>query len=82
MLRKSLAIAAALIATIYLAICGLLYWSQRAYLYYPVPRLAAVPSFILKRGDADVVVSTNGIVSPRAVTSNRRVTRGPAPVRR
>ena len=67
MLRKSLAIAAALIATIYLAICGLLYWSQRAYLYYPVPRLAAVPSFILKRGDADVVVSTNGIVSPRAV---------------
>lgn len=67
MLRKSLAIAAAVIATIYLAICGLLYWSQRAYLYYPVPRHAEVPSFVLKRGDADVVVSTNGIDGPRAV---------------
>lgn len=67
MLRKSLTIAAALIATIYLAICGLLYLSQRAYLYYPVPRQAEVPSFVLKRGDADVVVSTNDIDSPRAV---------------
>lgn len=67
MLRRSLAIAAALIATIYLGICGLLYWSQRAYLYYPVPRQAEVPSFVLKRGDADVVVSTNDVDSPRAV---------------
>ena len=67
MLRKSLGIAAAVIATIYLAICGLLYWSQRAYIYYPVPRHAEVPSFVLKRGDADVVVSTHGVDSPNAV---------------
>lgn len=67
MLRKSLAVAAALIATIYLAICGLLYGSQRAYIYYPVPRHAEVPSFVLKSGDADVVVSTNGIDSAQAV---------------
>jgi uncharacterized protein len=67
LLRKSLAIAAALIATVYLAICGLLYWSQRAYIYYPVPRHAEVPSFVLKRGDADVVVSTNRIDGPQAV---------------
>ena len=67
MLRKSLAIAAALIATIYLGICGLLYWSQRAYIYYPVPRQAEVPSFVLQGGDADVMVSTNGIDRPRAV---------------
>lgn len=67
MLRKSLAIAAAAILAIYLAICGLLYWYQRAYLYFPVPRHAEVPSFVLKRGDADVVVSTNGVVSPQAV---------------
>jgi len=67
LLRKSLAIAAALIATIYLAICGLLYWSQRDYIYYPVARHAEVPSFVLKRGDADVVVSTNGIDGPHAV---------------
>lgn len=67
MLRKSLAIAAALIATVYLAICGLLYWSQRAYIYYPVPRHAEVPSFVLKRGDADVVVSTHDMDSADAV---------------
>lgn len=67
MLRKPLAIAAAPIAAIYLSVCGLLYWSQRAYLYHPVPRHADVPSFVLKRGDADVVVSTNGIDHPRAV---------------
>lgn len=67
MLRKSLAIAAALIATIYLGICGLLYWSQRAYIYSPVPRQAEVASFVLQGGDADVMVSTNGIDRPRAV---------------
>ena len=67
MLRKSLAIAAAAVLAIYLAICGLLYWSQRAYLYFPVPRQAEVPSFVLKRGDADVVVSTNDVDSPQAV---------------
>lgn len=66
-MRKSLALAAAAVLAIYLAICGLLYWSQRAYLYFPVPRQAEVPSFVLKRGDADVVVSTNDVDSPRAV---------------
>ena len=67
MLRKSLAIAAAAILAIYLGICGLLYGSQRAYLYFPVPRRAEVPSFVMTSGDADVVVSTNGVDSPQAV---------------
>jgi hypothetical protein len=65
--RKSLAIAAAAILAIYLGICGLLYGSQRAYLYFPVPRRAEVPSFVMTSGDADVVVSTNGVDSPQAV---------------
>ncbi len=67
MLRKSLVIACAAIAMAYLAICGLLYLSQRAYIYYPAARLADVPAFVLKQGDADVVVSTNGVESQRAV---------------
>jgi pimeloyl-ACP methyl ester carboxylesterase len=67
LLRKSLAIAAAAILAIYLGICGLLYGSQRAYLYFPVPRRAEVPSFVMTSGDADVVVSTNGVDSPQAV---------------
>ena len=67
MLRKLPLFALAAIATVYLAFCGLLYLSQRAYIYYPVPRQHDAPAFILKRGDADIVVSTNGLDSPRAV---------------
>lgn len=67
LIRTSLAVAFAAIAGLYLAVCGLLYLSQRAYLYYPAPRLADVPAFVLKRGDADVVVSTNGVESRHAV---------------
>ncbi len=67
LIRTTLAVAFAAIAGVYLAICGLLYLSQRAYLYYPVPRLADVPAFVLKRDDAGVVVSTNGVESRRAV---------------
>ena len=67
MIRKASAIAIAAIATAYLALCGLLYLSQRSYLYYPVPRRADVPAFVMHRGDADIVVSTNGVESPEAV---------------
>jgi pimeloyl-ACP methyl ester carboxylesterase len=67
LLRKVLAIAATAILAIYLGICGLLYKSQRAYLYVPVPRRVELPSFVMTSGDADVVVSTNGVDSPQAV---------------
>lgn len=67
MIRKTLAVVMLTIALVYLAICGLLYVSQRGYLYFPVPRQGDAPAFVLHRGDADVVVSTNGVDSPGAV---------------
>ncbi|MCC7097606.1 MAG: alpha/beta fold hydrolase [Thermomonas sp.] len=67
MIRRTLAVVALAIVLVYLAICGLLYVSQRGYLYFPVPRQGNAPAFVLHRGDADVVVSTNGVDSPAAV---------------
>ena len=64
---KLLAATTGLICLVYLAICGLLFLSQRSYIYYPTNRTAAVPSFTLHRGDADVVISTNGLKSSRAL---------------
>lgn len=66
-LSKSLAIAAALVVTAYLAICALLYLSQDRFIYYPTPRGVDTPTITLQRGDADVVVSTNGVEGDRAV---------------
>src|SRR5690606_7084428 len=48
---------------IYLAICGLLYLSQRSYIYYPTNRGVDTPTITLHRGDAQVLVSTNGVDS-------------------
>ena len=60
MIRQALAVGVAAIAVAYLAICGLLYLSQRSYLYCPVSRGGGGPSFVMHRGDAEVVVSTGG----------------------
>ena len=67
MIRKALVVVAATIALVYLAICGLLYVSQRGYLYFPVPRQGHAAAFVLHRGDADIVVSTNNVAGPAAV---------------
>jgi uncharacterized protein len=64
---KLLTAGATLIGLVYLSICGLLFLSQRSYIYYPVNRSADVPVFTLHRGDADVVVSTNNTKSSRAI---------------
>ncbi|MGY0557677.1 MULTISPECIES: alpha/beta hydrolase [unclassified Lysobacter] len=63
---KTLATGAVLIGLIYLAICGLLYLSQRSYIYYPTNRSVDTPTITLHRADAQVLVSTNGIDSDRA----------------
>lgn len=65
--RRALAVGIALVALAYLAICGLLYFSQDSYLYFPAGRDPRVPSFALSRPEAQVVVSTNDIASDRAV---------------
>ena len=65
--RRVLAIALTVVAAAYLGICTLLYLSQRAYIYYPTARHADVPTLVLHRDAADVVVATNGIESKRAV---------------
>lgn len=67
--RASVLFKAALIlaALAYVAFCGLLYFSQRSYIYFPTARSADVPSFTMHRGDVDVIVSTNNAKSDRAV---------------
>lgn len=67
MIRRALAFAFGTAGALYLAVCGLLYLSQDSYLYYPVARHGPGPVFVLRRGDADVAVSTNGAESRRAV---------------
>ncbi len=64
---KPLAFFAMLLGMAYLAICGLLYLSQRSFIYFPTPRHAGIPAFVLDGGDADVVVSTNGAEGSCAV---------------
>src|SRR4249919_215990 len=56
----------------YLSVCGLLYLSQRSYIYYPSGRNSDVPAFILQRGDARIVVSSNG-VSSNDIGSHRAI---------
>ncbi|MDR7100652.1 pimeloyl-ACP methyl ester carboxylesterase [Lysobacter niabensis] len=51
----------------YLSVCGLLYLSQRSYIYYPTGRNPDVPAVILNRDDARIVVSSNDIRSDRAI---------------
>lgn len=60
-LSKALAFGATAIVLIYLAICALLYLSQRSYIYYPSHRSADTATITLDRGDARVLVSTNSI---------------------
>lgn len=56
-----------LIGLAYAAICGMLFLSQRSYIYFPTARNAAVPFFILHRRDAEIVISTNERESDRAI---------------
>ena len=49
----------ALLACAYVAFCFYLWFAQRSYIYYPTGRIAGVPSFVLQRGNADLVVSMN-----------------------
>lgn len=65
--RKFFIAAFVLAGVAYLGFCGLLYFSQRSYLYFPTSRSADVPALTMSRGDADVVVSTNNLNSNRAV---------------
>jgi pimeloyl-ACP methyl ester carboxylesterase len=60
-------ITVAVLGVVYLGICGLLYFSQSSYIYYPVARSADTPVFTLQRDDARVVVSTNGLGAGPAV---------------
>ncbi|WP_457096860.1 alpha/beta hydrolase [Lysobacter sp. P5_B9] len=64
---KLLTIGILLVGLMYLSICGLLYFSQRSYIYYPTGRNPDVPAFILHREDARIVVSSNGIHGHRAI---------------
>ncbi|HEU4773089.1 MAG TPA: alpha/beta hydrolase [Lysobacter sp.] len=64
---RALTVGATLVAVIYLAVCGLLYLSQRSYIYYPTNRSADTPTVTLNRDDAQVLVSTNGADSDRGV---------------
>lgn len=66
-ISKTLAIGVILIGLLYLAICGLLYLSQRSHIYYPSGRSAGTPTITLHRSDAQVLVSTHPIDSARAV---------------
>ncbi|WP_460728944.1 alpha/beta hydrolase [Lysobacter rhizosphaerae] len=54
----------------YLSACGLLYLSQRSYIYYPTGRNPDVPAFILQRDDARIVVSSNGASSNDASSND------------
>ena len=64
---RTLATGAILACVGYLAVCALLYFAQRSFIYYPVPRQASVPVTSLLQPDADIVVSTNGLAGERAV---------------
>ena len=57
----------ALISLLYVGACGLLFVFQRALLYHPTGRHPDVPSFVLTRDDARIVVSTNAVESQQAV---------------
>src|SRR4249919_172429 len=69
---KLLTIGILLVGLMYLSICGLLYFSQRSYIYYPTGRNPDVPAFLLHREDARIVVSSNG-VSSNDIGSDRAI---------
>jgi pimeloyl-ACP methyl ester carboxylesterase len=56
----------------YLSVCGLLYLSQRSYIYYPTGRNSDVPAVILQREDARIVVSSND-ASSNDIRSDRAI---------
>jgi len=62
-----LSVGAFIIGGLYLAACGLLYVSQRSYIYYPVPRDRSVPFFMLERDGTHIVVSSNDVQSEHAI---------------
>lgn len=64
---RTLATGAILAGVGYLAVCAMLYFAQRSFIYYPVPRQASVPVTSLLQPDADIIVSTNGLAGERAV---------------
>lgn len=51
----------------YVGLCIYLWFSQRTYLYHPTGRMADVPSFVLERSDADIVVSVDAAERRSAV---------------
>ena len=57
----------ALLACAYVGFCFYLWFAQRSYIYHPTGRIAGVPSFVLQRGDADIVVSMNAADRRNAV---------------
>src|SRR5207342_266749 len=69
---KLLTIGILLVGLMYLSICGLLYFSQRSYIYYHAGRNPDVPAFILHRDDARIVVSSNGASSNDASSNDSR----------
>jgi len=56
-----------LIGGTYAAACGYLFLAQRSYLYFPTSRSPEVPSMVLGRDDASIVVSVNASPSDSAV---------------
>lgn len=61
------AIAAALAGAVYLAVGALLYLSQDSFIYYPTGRAIDAPLATLRRGDAEVLVSTRAATGEHAV---------------
>lgn len=66
-LLKFVAVCAALGVAVYVTFAGLLYFSQRSYIYYPVGRSALVPSMSLDREGTRLVISKNEVEASRAV---------------
>jgi len=66
-LPKLLGVTAVLVGAVYLAACALFYLAQDRLIYYPAARGFDTPAFTLPRGDAAVLVSTNGVDSDQAI---------------
>ena len=67
LLTKCLVASAALVSVAYLAVIALLYFNQNKFIYYPTGRSSEVPSFVMHRDDANIVVSTDSIQGTQAI---------------